>query len=100
MSGWTLRYDPRVRKELERIRDKEIIRWLKDAAEALQDNPFSGKPLRGHPGVWSKGVETKGGEWRIIYLPLKRGRAELIVLMAPRAEVYELLRRGRRPSWA
>jgi|Deesub1362A_J573_1020465.scaffolds.fasta_scaffold01854_9 mRNA-degrading endonuclease RelE of RelBE toxin-antitoxin system len=97
MSSWTLRYDPRVRKELERIRDKEIIRRLKDAAEALQDNPFSGKPLRGYPGVWSKRVGTKGGEWRIIYLPLKDERVVLIVLMAPREEVYELLRRGGKP---
>ena len=94
MPSWTLRYDPRVRKRLEKVRDREIIRRLKGAAEALQNNPFSGKPLRGHQGVWSKRVGPKGGEWRIIYLPLKNEHVVLIVLAAPREEVYELLRRG------
>ena len=96
MPGWTLRYDPRVRKKLERVQDRESIRRLKDAAEALQNNPFSGKPLRGYQGVWSKRVGTKGGEWRIVYLPLKDERVVLIVLIAPREEVYELFRRGGR----
>ncbi|MCD5407944.1 type II toxin-antitoxin system RelE/ParE family toxin [Candidatus Bipolaricaulota bacterium] len=98
MAGWTLRYDPRVRKELERVRDKQVIERLKSAAETLKDEPFSGKPLRGYPGVWSKRVGTKGGEWRIIYMPLKSERVLLVVLIAPREEVYELLKRGGRRS--
>ncbi len=93
MAGWTLRYDPRVRKILERIRDREIIERLREAAEALREKPFSGKPLRGYPGVWSKRVGTKGGEWRIIYMPLKEEKVLLIILVGTRESIYQLLKR-------
>ncbi|HDI10927.1 MAG TPA: type II toxin-antitoxin system RelE/ParE family toxin [Candidatus Acetothermia bacterium] len=93
MAGWTLRYDPRVRKILERIRDRKIIERLREAAEALCEKPFSGKPLRGYPGVWSKRVGTKGGEWRIIYMPLKEEKVLLIILVGTRESIYQLLKR-------
>lgn len=93
MPDWTLKYDPRVRKILERVRDKEIIRRIKEAAEGLKESPFSGKPLRGYKGVWSKRVGTKGGEWRIIYMPIKEDEVVLILLVGPREGIYELLKR-------
>lgn len=90
---WELRYDPRVRKRLQRIRSKTLIRRIEEAARSLQSNPLSGKPVRNHPEVRSKRVTTSGGEYRIIYLPIKEDRAVLVILVATRQEVYKLLGR-------
>ena len=67
---WTLRYDPRVREKLEKIRNKTLVRRIEKSAETLRENPFAGKPLRGYPGVRSKRIGTPEGEYRLIYLPV------------------------------
>jgi len=94
LESWELQYDPRVRKQLEKIRDTTIIRRIEEAARQLKDKPYSGKPLRGYSGVRSKRVATSGGEYRIVYIPIKTDRVVFIVLVAPREEVYKLLRRN------
>lgn len=50
---WTLHYDPRVRKQLQKIKNKDVIRRIKESAERLQDAPYSGKPLKGYRGLRS-----------------------------------------------
>jgi len=92
LESWELRYDPRVRKQLEKIRGTAIIRRIGEAARQLRDRPYSDKPLRGYHGVRSKRVPTSGGEYRIIYIPIKTDRVVFIVLVASREEVYKLLR--------
>jgi len=64
---WTLKYDPRVRKQLEKIRNKVVIRRIKESAESLQERPYAGKSLHGYPGVRSKRIGTPQGEYRLIY---------------------------------
>lgn len=90
---WTLRYDPRVRKQLERIRNKNVIRRIKQSAESLRDNPHSGKTLRGYPGVRSKRIGTPEGEYRLIYRLLEKEQEVFVILIGPREEIYEILRR-------
>jgi len=90
---WELRYDPRVRKQLERVRNKAVARKLQEAAEKLAKNPYSGKSLSGYPGVSSKRVGTPGGEYRILYRPIRQDRVVFVVLIGPREEVYDLLKR-------
>ena len=94
LEHWELKYDPRVRKQLERIRDTAVIGRIEEAARGLKNRPYSGKPLRGYPGVWSKRVASSGGEYRIIYIPVKTDRVIFIVLVASREEVYKLLKRN------
>jgi len=90
---WTLRYDPRVRKQLGRIRNKNVIRRIKQSAESLRDNPHSGKLLRGYSGVRSKRIGTPEGEYRLIYRLLEKGQEAFVILIGPREEIYEILRR-------
>ena len=90
---WTLRYDPRVRKRLERIRNKHVIRRIRESAESLRDTPRSGKTLRGYPGVRSKRIGTPEGEYRLIYRLLEKDQEVFIILVGPREEIYEILGR-------
>jgi mRNA-degrading endonuclease RelE of RelBE toxin-antitoxin system len=90
---WTLRYDPRVKKQLEKIRNKALIRRIKESAETLQENPFAGKPLRDYPGVRSKRSGTPEGEYRLIYVPIEDKQEVFIILVGSRNEVYGLLER-------
>ena len=90
---WTLRYDPRVRRQLEKIRNKALIRRIKESAKTLRETPFAGKPLRGSPGVRSKRIGTPEGEYRLIYLPIEDKQEVFIILVGPRDSIYDLLER-------
>jgi len=90
---WTLVYDPRVRKYLEKIRDRAVIRRLEGAAARLTRFPRSGKSLDHYPGVRSERVGTSGGEYRILYQLFEEQREVFVLLIASRDEVYELLER-------
>ena len=92
---WTLRYDPRVRKQLQKIKNKDVIRRIKESAERLRINPYSGKPLQRYKGVRSKRIGTPRGEYRLIYLPIKENHEVLVILVGTREEVYELLKQTR-----
>jgi len=93
---WELRYDPRVRSKLRRVRNKTVLQRIEEAARRLQEKPLSGKPLRTHPGVRSVPIATPGSEYRIVYVPIEADRVILAVLVAPREEVYKLLRQKSR----
>lgn len=90
---WTLRYDPRVRKQLEKVRDKAVIRRIEQAAAHLAIAPHAGKELVGHPGVHSERVGTPSGEYRILYQLLEEKREVFVLLVGSRGEVYGLLER-------
>lgn len=92
---WTLRYDPRVRKQLEKICNKNVIRRIEESAKGLRDNPYTGKILRGYPGVRSKRIGTPEGEYRLIYRLLEKEQKVFIILVGPREEIYDLLGRKR-----
>lgn len=92
---WTLRYDPRVRKQLQKIKNKAVIRRIKESAERLRIKPYSGKPLQGYKNVRSKRIGTPNGEYRLIYLPIKGKQEVLIILVGTREQVYEVLKRSR-----
>ena len=55
--------------------------------------PRSGKALRGYPGVRSKRIGTPEGEHRLIYRLLEKEQEVFIILVGPREEIYEILRR-------
>jgi mRNA-degrading endonuclease RelE of RelBE toxin-antitoxin system len=90
---WTLVYDPRVRKHLEKIRDRAVIHRLEQATARLARFPRSGKSLEHYPGVRSERVGTSGGEYRILYRLFEEQREVFVLLIASRDEVYELLER-------
>jgi len=50
---WDVRLAPRVRRVLERIRDKAVLRRLRAAVEGLAVAPYKGKGLTAHQGVRS-----------------------------------------------
>lgn len=95
MSGtpWTLRYDPRVKRQLEKIRDHSVLQRLASSAKRLETQPRLGKQLEGYQDIRSYRVGTPGGEYRILYRLILDHQVVLILLIAPRDDVYELLER-------
>jgi len=47
---WDVQLAPRVRRILERIRDKAVLRRLRAAVEGLAVAPYKGQRLDGSPG--------------------------------------------------
>lgn len=90
---WELRYDPRVRSFLEKLRDRAIIRRIEASARRLQEQPDRGELLKGYEnrGLRSYRIGTPGGEYRILYQMRPRERVILVILVGPREEVYKLL---------
>jgi len=56
--------------------------------------PRSGKPLKGYEGLFSLPVTTPGGEHRILYQLKPEERIVYVVLVGPREEIYEILKRS------
>ena len=92
---WDIQLNRNIRKRLER-HGKAVNRRLKEALEKLRESPQRGKPLKAHKGVYSLGVGTPSGEFRIIYRLHHRDRVILVDLIEPREVVYKLLERRRR----
>lgn len=95
---WQLRYDPRVRKLLEKLRNKEIVRRIEQSALRLQERPDLGEPLEEYKAekLRSYRIGTPSGEYRIIYQLRQAERVVFVILIGPRQEVYKLLKRKRR----
>ena len=91
--SWTLRYDARVHRQLEKIRDKAVIRRIERAAAQLALAPRAGKELVGYSDLRSERVGTPSGEYRIIYKLLEEEREIFVLLVGSREEVYGLLGR-------
>lgn len=90
---WELRYDPRVRKRLEKIRNKEIVRRIEESALRLKERPYLGESLERYTNTRSYRIGTAGGEYRIIYRLIKKDRVVFVILVGSREEVYDLLKR-------
>ncbi len=89
---WKLRYDPRVRKQLQKLRNKAVVRKLQQATKKLEERPYSSKSLGGYSGIFSKRVGTPDGEYRIVYCPIKQDRVIFVLLIGPREQVYDVLK--------
>lgn len=92
---WDIQLNRNIRKRLER-HGKAVNRRLKEALEKLRENPRRGEPLKTYRGVYSLGVGTPSGEFRIIYRLRHEDRVILVDLIEPREVVYKLLERRRR----
>jgi len=90
---WKLVYDPRVRKQLQKICNTAVIRRIKESSESLQERPHAGKLLHGYPGVRSKRIGTPDGEYRLIYQLVEEKQEVFIILVGNRKDVYDLLER-------
>ncbi len=92
---WDIQLNRNIRKRLER-HGRAVNRRLKEALEKLRENPQRGEPLKAHRGVYSLGVGTPSGEFRIIYRLRHEDSVILVDLIEPREVVYKLLERRRR----
>jgi mRNA-degrading endonuclease RelE of RelBE toxin-antitoxin system len=88
-----VRLAPRVRRDLERIRDKAVLRRLRAAVEGLAVAPYKGG-LTAHQGVRSLRVATSGGEFRVLYILHEADRCVLVAMIGPRKDGYDLLKRS------
>lgn len=89
---WDVQLNRNIPRRLER-HGKAVNRRLKEALEKLKDDPFRGKPLKRYKGVYSLGVGTPAGEFRILYRLRPEDRVILVDLIEPREGVYKLLAR-------
>jgi mRNA-degrading endonuclease RelE of RelBE toxin-antitoxin system len=91
---WDLQLNKEIPRRLARY-SKRVNRKLKEALERLKLEPYRGKPLKGYEKVrvYSLAVGTPSGEFRIIYRLRHEDRMVLVDLIAPREEVYKLLKR-------
>jgi len=91
--SWTLHYDSRVKRQLEKIHDRKVMHRLATSARRLETRPSLGKLLEGYRDVRSYRVGTPGGEYRILYRLIPEDQVVLVLMIAPRDEVYERFER-------
>jgi len=65
---------------------------LAKPVKRLEKAPDLGKSLKGKQNLYSYRFGTPGGEYRAIYRIKKE--SVLVVLVGPRKEIYEILRRS------
>lgn len=81
----------RAEKDFRSIRDTRLKRRIAAAIDALADAPRAAgaKKMQGYDELW----RVRIGDWRICYRIEDARLIVLVITVAPRAEVYELLRR-------
>ena len=89
---WEVHGSQRVARTLARY-GRDLTDCYDKAFEKLSERPRSGKPLKGHEGLFSLPITTPGGEQCIIY-QLKPEEVVYVVLNGPREEIYEILKRS------
>lgn len=72
--------------------DPQIKSQVGTAVKRLGKAPDLGKSLKGRKNLYSYRFGTPGGEYRAIYRIKKE--SVLVVLVGPRKEIYEILRRS------
>jgi len=82
-----------VRKRLKKIRNKGIVHRIEESALRLKERPYLGESLEGYTNTRSYRIGTPGGEYRIVYRPIEKDRVVFVILIGPREEVYNLLKR-------
>jgi len=90
---WEVHGSQRVAKTLAR-HGLDIANCYDKAFEKLSSRPRSGKPLKGYEGLFSLPITTPGGEHRILYQLKPEERIVYVVLVGPREEIYEILKRS------
>jgi len=84
-------YGPKAADQIRGL-DPQIRSQVGKAVKRLEKAPELGKPLKGKDNLYSYRFGTPGGEYRAIYRIKKE--SVLVVLVGPRKEIYEILRRS------
>ena len=86
MSRYRIEYEPDAVKALRAIKDRRVKLPLLAALNGLMENPRPPgvRKLVGSEGEWRIGV----GAWRIVYGVDDGVLVVLVVMVAPRGEVY------------
>jgi len=84
-------YGPKAADQIRDL-DLQIKSQVGTAVKRLGKAPDLGKSLKGRKNLYSYRFGTPGGEYRAIYRIKKE--SVLVVLVGPRKEIYEILRRS------
>ena len=86
MTRWTVEFDRRGKKDFLSIKDMRLARRIREAIEALADDPRPPgcRKLEGREIEW----RVRVGTWRVIYQIEEDRVVVLVVRVAPRGEVY------------
>ena len=86
--GWTASYSPTAVRAIRRL-DPQIQRRVRNAIEALSEDPRRGKPLQ----LSLKGLRSwRTGDFRIVYRLVEDRLEVVIVAIGHRRDVYTRLR--------
>jgi mRNA interferase RelE/StbE len=89
MSDWTIEFDPRARRELEKLGApiaRRILRYLAQRVAAAENPSVLGKPLTGpYAGLWRFRVS----DWRVVARIEKQRLVVLVLRVGHRREVYD-----------
>ncbi|MBS3740427.1 type II toxin-antitoxin system RelE/ParE family toxin [Candidatus Bipolaricaulota bacterium] len=84
-------YGPKAADQIREL-DPQIRSQVGKAVKRLEKAPELGKPLKNKENLYSYRFGTPGGEYRAIYRI--KEESVLVVLVGPRKEIYEILRRS------
>lgn len=86
MTRWTVEFDRRGKKDFLGIKDMRLARRIREAIEALADDPRPPgcRKLEGRENEW----RVRVGTWRVVYRIEEDRVVVLVVRVAPRGEVY------------
>ncbi len=89
--AWRVELTRPAARDVRAIRDKAAKQALREAIEALAEDPFprAAKKLRGEPGLW----RIRVGGWRVVYTVEAERVVVLVLMIGGRGDVYERLRR-------
>lgn len=89
---WTVHWSPRAERMIHNIGKGPVTLRIRQEVESLKERPRRGKYFP-DKDVYSLRIGTPGGEYRAIYQLIPADKAVLIVLVASRQNVYEILDR-------
>ncbi len=91
---YTIKASSAVKKDLKRL-DKKLQEEIEKVHfPSIEQDPFKAYPLSHQfKGLWSYHISYKGSQYRIVYEIRSEEKVVLVIMIGPRGEFYEALRR-------
>ena len=91
-NNWLVHWSPRAEKFARKLGKGSIRDRIRKKIDSLATDPKQGKYFPSDD-VYSLRIGTSGGEYRAIYQLIPEDKTVLIILIASREQVYEILNR-------
>ena len=93
-STYSLRFHPAVKKDLRKLTPDAVAHLKQEVFPGLGQDPQQGGILRGSfRNLRKKVVRFEGVSYRVIYQFDSRARSVIVLMVGPRGDFYDRLRR-------